>query len=195
MPDLSPEPQILTRKTALEAKQRRDAGHLLKLEHTGGYARVRIPSLVDHAFLNQLPSSVQQIVSEQLANESLAVRKQKQDKVAAMTANERFAYFLELAQAQDELAKRSMVLCWVEPRVVLSQDELPEDGDNVILADDIHIEDRVTWVNLVFMEEKEAVAEMERFRREPVGAVSAQPHVEAPAAAQSPAEHAGAVQS
>lgn len=192
------EPVILTRKALAEAKRKREhEGYLFPLELTGGYARVRLPSLMDRAFFDQLPSSLQQIISQQLADETPAGRKAKAEDVAAMSDDERLRHFTNLIEAQDELAQRMMAMCWIEPRVVLTEDELPDGDDGVILASDVHPEDRTRFVNVISIAtnngEKEAAREIDRFRREQVEPVPAQPALQAAPASIGDPEPAGAV--
>lgn len=188
------EPQILTRTTLAASKRKREEeGLLFPLEMTGGYARIRIPSLVDRAFLDELPASLQRMISDQLAQENLKVRKQKQDEIAEMTGEEQLERLKELASSQDELAKRCMVLCWIKPKVVLSEEELLPLDDNTILADDVHIEDRIAFVNLIFVGEKEAARQLAEFHRKQMEPVPAQPGEQAPPASEPAPEPVGTV--
>lgn len=177
------EPQILTRKSLKELKRKREQeGFLFPLEMTGGYARVRFPSMADRTFLDQLPSDLQHLVSEQLASESPAGRRKKAETVAEMTGDEQLAYYKNLLSSQDEFAKRTMVLCWISPKVVLTEDELDPLDDNQILADDIHVDDRLAYMGLCLSGEKEAAQRLADFHKQSVGTLPAESHVQAAAA-------------
>lgn len=186
MSDPLTEPQILTRKSLKELNRKRtEEGFLFPLEMTGGFARVRFPSLADRAFIDQLPTQLQRLISDKLAQESPAGRKKQAELVSEMSGDEQIQFYKDLLSSQEDLANRTMAMCWIAPKVVLTEAELDPLDDNQILATDIHIDDRMTYVGLCLAGEKDAVQQLEAFRKRSVGTVPAQPVVEATATPES----------
>ena len=150
-------PHIPSRKEARERRKREERGFMYPLPHTGGVAHVKIPSLATIATHAGLPADAQEMV--------LRVFREAGTEAGANVA----VTWDRLARNQDRqmvLANAMCIAGFVVPRLVLSEDDLPADDDSeshVMTVDDLHVDERLGFLQLCIGQNKEQAAALEPF--------------------------------
>jgi hypothetical protein len=139
---------------------------------TGEFARIRMLSVADRAFLGTLPDSTQKLIMEHVADLSGASSRAQADK-----SPEHKKAMRNLGKS-DQIAKILMCYAWISPRIVMAEADLPpvEDPENPVwLADDVHPDDRIRYFSLVQSADARAWGALRTFRDGPGTPVLAQP--------------------
>jgi hypothetical protein len=163
--------KIAGRSKIQEARRKELEGYWFYLRLTDAWARVRIWSIADRAMFNKLPQSVQGILAEELDRRGKGTK--------ARGSSEILTRLNDLLGEQETLANEFVKIGFMEPRVVLSEDDLVEGDDGVILASDLHMEERLEYLAMVLDGEVAAARKLRPFRSGPVEPVSGQPGDEA----------------
>lgn len=137
----------------------------------GQYARIRMLSVADRAFLGTLPDATQKLIMEHVADLSGGSARAQADK-----SPEHKKAIRNLGKS-DQVAKILMCYAWISPRIVMTEADLPpvEDPDNPVwLADDVHPDDRIRYFALVQSADARAWGSLRSFRDGPGTSVLAQ---------------------
>ena len=141
-----PERRLLTADLAAQARRERDRLHDFELTHTGPgiFARVRHVDLSDTATLTMLPERLLRVILGAVNDVET-----REGRPATMTADGKVDIDRAITAAKAETAATDAmcVAGFVEPRLVLTQEEKDRDRDaDVVLIADIHPADRRRYV-------------------------------------------------
>lgn len=158
--------RFLDRKTARQAREDQGYGYIFPLTMTGGsFARVRVPNLNDRVFLDQLPTSAQTIISESLLDvENQNRQKSGTEDTRPRTTKEVWRKFVDVVSDQEDAANELVVKCFLEPRVVMNEQDADPNDDGVVVVTEIHLEDRLTFLAICLAGEGEAARKLKLFR-------------------------------
>lgn len=148
----SPKPSRPSRQQVAEMRRKEQEGVPFTLHRTGGEAKVKVLSLTDHVTLLGIPPQLQGEVLE-IFNETAKVEK-GQITIETITKNQ---------ERQERLANAICVVGFVEPRLVMTEDELDENDPDLWLVDDLHIEERVRYLNFVMGRDTQSLKRLQTF--------------------------------
>jgi hypothetical protein len=168
-PGLDPDnPVYVTRAMAKKAREREAEGVLMELPYTGGYARVRILELADKASLGWVPDHLRDKLAKMM---NLINDPSSGGKVVSGT--EAFARILKQTEDIEELANAFCIRGFVKPRLVAREIDLDPDDEFQMVVTDLHINERVSYVNACMPAPEEARI-LDPFRRRSPQAPSGQ---------------------
>jgi len=177
----SPEIRILDRAEARRRRAEREEGYLFPLRTTGGYARVRIPDVMDKAVVAGLPRELQELVTKKLfTTEDQTVA----EMFNVTNTDDAIELLLTMPAKALALANHMVVAGFIEPRVVLTEAELDPNDPKMVTVEDIHSEDRVEFSGLVQAGEREAARLLRTFRSGQLDITPAEPGNQAGAASE-----------
>jgi len=141
-----PARRLLTADLAAQAREERDRLHDFELKHTGAgiFARVRHVDLSDTATLTMLPEQLLRVILGAVNDVETREGKPTAIDEAGKVDIERA---IKAAKAETAATDAMCVAGFVEPRLVLTQEEKDRERDaDVVLVADIHPADRRRYV-------------------------------------------------
>jgi len=146
-------PNVLTRQEALAARRaEQEKGFLFALPLTGGEAIVRMLTVADRVTMKQLPSKIR----DELAYEMNRGRRG----LPTQTANQ----MIENVEVQERIANAFCVLGFMKPRLVLTEEEVNPNDPYCWCVTDLHIEERVAYLNRCLATESRQQQQLIPFR-------------------------------
>lgn len=160
-------PTFVTRSMARAAREKEAQGVLLELPYTGGFARVRQLEMADKAALAWVPQNLRDKLAKVMAlvNDPNAGGK-------VVSGTEAFNRILKQAEDLEELANVFCIRGFMEPKLV-RDDEDPGDDENTMNVSDLHINERVGYLNNSIAAGRD-IRILDPFRGKPVLAASHQ---------------------
>lgn len=157
---------VPTRSQARERRAQEREGWWMELPKTGGFAHIRRLSALDKVSIMGLPAKMQDLVLAAF--------------VDIATGGEQARTPEQWQRNIDRIERIANTLCvasFIEPRLVMTETELPEGDDSVLVVTDLHIDERMAVYNMVAENATglEVAAKLAPFRDPPVGAVVAVP--------------------
>lgn len=148
---------IPTREQVRAARQRETSvGFEYPLPFTGGTARVRALSIVDRATIKALPTAIQDDLAAEMTKRSGSGRQVDAQVIKSM---------LSTLENQERIANAFCVLGFLQPSVVATEDDLNPDDPYQIVVTDLHIEERVGYLQHCLHVETVQAGRLRRFRR------------------------------
>ena len=145
---------IPTRAVAREKRDQEKHGLFrFPLHRTGGFALVRGLSMADKTTLAGLPTHLQAKVLE-------VFNEQRQAQGDGAITAKRIATNLG---RQERLANQLCLAGFVKPRLVMTEADLDPDDPYCLLVSDIHVEERIAYLNIVSAADTEAVQRLTPF--------------------------------
>lgn len=165
-----PKYTVPTRDQVRDRREQERVGFWMPLARTGGWAHIRLLSVLDKTTLAGLSTDMQNRVLQVFAD--------------ATKGNPRATTVAQFTKNRDQMEKLANVVCvasFIAPKLVMTEAEL-DDDPHTLLVTDLHIDERLAVYNIVMGTEagKTEEAKLKPFRRpEPTGLVDTLPTAEA----------------